>query len=184
MWDTDRPREEWVALYPAQVALATSQIVWTEETETALDDLENGTDDAAKTHLEASEGRRCVDGLRVRSAAARCRCRSAAACCCSGCGCNTAATRAASRCSRWTPCWTSGSSRGWIKNVSSDRLPPRSGWEVYDATHRIWLPAPDLQCRLKRAPSTRLRLDRRERLLQPQTVPQPLPRELRSLQPV
>merc|ERR1711938_406547 len=27
MWDTERPREEWVASYPAQIALITSQIV-------------------------------------------------------------------------------------------------------------------------------------------------------------
>ena len=56
-WDTERPREEWVANYAAQIALVTSQIVWTEETETALDDLENGTDDAVKKYLEVCKSR-------------------------------------------------------------------------------------------------------------------------------
>ena len=57
LWDTERPREEWVAFHAAQIALITSQIVWTEETETALDDLENGTDDAMKKYLEVCKGR-------------------------------------------------------------------------------------------------------------------------------
>ena len=55
LWDTERPREEWVAFHCAQIALITSQIVWTEETETALDDLENGTDDAVKKYLDVSD---------------------------------------------------------------------------------------------------------------------------------
>ena len=55
LWDTDRAREEWVAFHCAQIALITSQIVWTEETETALDDLENGTDDAVKKYLDVSD---------------------------------------------------------------------------------------------------------------------------------
>ena len=57
LWDTERAREEWVAFHCAQIALITSQIVWTEETETALDDLENGTDDAVKKYLDVCKGR-------------------------------------------------------------------------------------------------------------------------------
>ena len=64
LWDTERPREEWVAFHCAQIALITSQIVWTEETETALDDLENGTDDAVKKYLDVCKGRRARGVLR------------------------------------------------------------------------------------------------------------------------
>ena len=38
-WELVRPREKWISDYPAQLALA-SQIYWTEETESALEELE------------------------------------------------------------------------------------------------------------------------------------------------
>ena len=60
-WDVDRPREEWVASYAAQLALLACQIVWTEETEGALEELENGADDSLKKALEVCNTR--LEGL-------------------------------------------------------------------------------------------------------------------------
>lgn len=51
-WDGESPRDEWITRHPAQLALLASQIVWTEETETALDELENGSEDAVKKHAK------------------------------------------------------------------------------------------------------------------------------------
>ena len=75
LWDTERAREEWVAFHCAQIALITSQIVWTEETETALDDLENGTDDAVKKYLDVCKGRCDLRVLRRCGAFTCSRCR-------------------------------------------------------------------------------------------------------------
>ena len=56
-WETDRPREEWVFQYPAQICVATSQVMWTDETEHALEELESGTEDAVKKYVEVCSGR-------------------------------------------------------------------------------------------------------------------------------
>jgi dynein heavy chain len=47
-----KPRQKWLYDYPAQVAITTTQIYWTEETETALDEYEGGTEDAVKKYLQ------------------------------------------------------------------------------------------------------------------------------------
>jgi dynein heavy chain len=60
-WDMDRPREEWVFHVPAQIALVTSQIIWTEEVESALEELESGADDALKKYVETCTQR--LEGL-------------------------------------------------------------------------------------------------------------------------
>eukprot|EP00605_Chrysophyceae_sp_TOSAG23-4_P001019 GSChrysophyteH1.ASY1.ANO1.1120.1 assembled CDS len=60
-WELDRPREEWIFNVPAQIALVTSQIIWTEEVEAALEDLEGGADDAVKKYVETCNGR--LEGL-------------------------------------------------------------------------------------------------------------------------
>ena len=41
-WDVVKTREEWVSSVPAQIALLTTQIMWTEEVEDALEELEGG----------------------------------------------------------------------------------------------------------------------------------------------
>ncbi len=57
-WSVDRPRHQWLFNYPAQVVLSAVHVVWTEETETALDEHENGNPDAMKAHLKV-----CTDRL-------------------------------------------------------------------------------------------------------------------------
>lgn len=42
-WDDNKlPREDWVFTVPAQLALVTSQTIWTEEVEASLEELESG----------------------------------------------------------------------------------------------------------------------------------------------
>ncbi|KAJ1439145.1 dynein heavy chain and region D6 of dynein motor-domain-containing protein [Ochromonadaceae sp. CCMP2298] len=50
--DINKPREEWVFGVPAQIALVTSQVIWTEEVEAALEELESGQEDALKKYGE------------------------------------------------------------------------------------------------------------------------------------
>jgi len=56
-WSPDRPRHSWLFNYPAQVVMSATHIVWTEETETALDEHENGNPDAMKVHLKVCSDR-------------------------------------------------------------------------------------------------------------------------------
>ena len=46
------PRQKWLFNYPAQCAITTTQIFWTEETEAALDEYEGGQEDAVKKYLQ------------------------------------------------------------------------------------------------------------------------------------
>ena len=49
MWDQgDKPREEWVRDYCSQIALLTTQIVWTEDVARAIEDLAGGAETAMK----------------------------------------------------------------------------------------------------------------------------------------
>ena len=52
-WDdpAEKSRHEWVFDYPAQHAVVGTQLYWTEEAEAALDEYENGTEDAVKKYL-------------------------------------------------------------------------------------------------------------------------------------
>eukprot|EP00981_Chlorochromonas_danica_P014351 scaffold7822_cov179-Ochromonas_danica.AAC.12 len=59
--DVNRSREDWVFTVPAQIALVTSQIVWTDEVETALEELESGQEDAMKKYYELCNAR--LEGL-------------------------------------------------------------------------------------------------------------------------
>uniref|UniRef100_K3X576 AAA+ ATPase domain-containing protein n=1 Tax=Globisporangium ultimum (strain ATCC 200006 / CBS 805.95 / DAOM BR144) TaxID=431595 RepID=K3X576_GLOUD len=52
LWGVDCARHTWVFEFPAQVALVGSQVVWTEEVEAALEELENGTEDAVKKYWD------------------------------------------------------------------------------------------------------------------------------------
>lgn len=47
-WEVDNPRQKWLYDYPAQVALTASQIMWTEETNSAFDSLADGNEHAMK----------------------------------------------------------------------------------------------------------------------------------------
>jgi dynein heavy chain len=57
LWEIEKPREEWIFLYPAQLALLTTQVVWTEEVETSLEELEGGQEYSMKQYLELSNHR-------------------------------------------------------------------------------------------------------------------------------
>jgi dynein heavy chain len=48
MTDNELKRDKWVELFCAQVALIITLIVWTEDTQRAIDELENGTENAMK----------------------------------------------------------------------------------------------------------------------------------------
>lgn len=54
LWGVDCARHTWVFDYPAQVALLSSQVVWTEEVETALEEQENGNEEALKKYWDVS----------------------------------------------------------------------------------------------------------------------------------
>lgn len=56
-WDVDKPRHQWLFEYPAQVVLNATQIYWTEETEMALEEYENGQEDAVKRYLSTCNHR-------------------------------------------------------------------------------------------------------------------------------
>jgi dynein heavy chain len=56
-WGPENPRHAWVFQYPAQVVLQTSLIDWTEVTESALDELVNGDEDAVKGAYQLMQGR-------------------------------------------------------------------------------------------------------------------------------
>lgn len=50
-WDIQSKREEWLEGYCAQIALLATQVMWTEETIKAFDDLEGGSETAMKEYL-------------------------------------------------------------------------------------------------------------------------------------
>jgi dynein heavy chain len=50
-WDVDNPREKWLFDYAGQITLLACQVLWTEETTGALEEYENGTEDAVKKYL-------------------------------------------------------------------------------------------------------------------------------------
>jgi dynein heavy chain len=56
-WDIDSPREKWVFEHCAQIALLTSQIFWTDETQTAFEELESGQEDAMKHYRQTCTSR-------------------------------------------------------------------------------------------------------------------------------
>ena len=56
-WELDKPRDAWVFDYPAQIVLLSSQIYWTDECAAALDELEEGEEEALKAFYELSTSR-------------------------------------------------------------------------------------------------------------------------------
>ena len=62
-WDNPdyKPREEWCAEYPAQLALLTTQMVWTEDVTRAFEELQGGSETAMKEAFRLIEIR--IDNL-------------------------------------------------------------------------------------------------------------------------
>ena len=56
-WDVDNLREEWLFSFPGQIALLACQVLWTEETTGALEEYENGQEDAVKKYLSTCVAR-------------------------------------------------------------------------------------------------------------------------------
>lgn len=56
-WDVDNPRDRWLFDYPAQVVITACLIFWTEETQSALDELEGGAEDAVKRYVDVCTAR-------------------------------------------------------------------------------------------------------------------------------
>jgi len=65
-WAEFKPREKWLEGYCAQLALLATQIVWTEETTRAFDDLESGSEGAMKDNLNLIKDRitKLIDRVR------------------------------------------------------------------------------------------------------------------------
>jgi dynein heavy chain len=56
-WELDKPREFWLEDYPAQIALVTTQIVWTEETTRCFEEIEAGSENAMKEYKRINDDR-------------------------------------------------------------------------------------------------------------------------------
>lgn len=56
-WGIDTERHIWLEGYPAQIALLATQIMWTEETARAFDELEGGRENAMSQHLDTVKAR-------------------------------------------------------------------------------------------------------------------------------
>jgi len=56
-WEMEKPREFWLEDYCAQLALVTTQIVWTEETNRAFEEIESGSETAMKEYLKVCNDR-------------------------------------------------------------------------------------------------------------------------------
>ena len=56
-WEMDKPRHLWLFDFPAQTVVTCTQIYWTEESETSLEDLSGGQEDAVKRYLAVCEQR-------------------------------------------------------------------------------------------------------------------------------
>ncbi|CEL96675.1 unnamed protein product [Vitrella brassicaformis CCMP3155] len=56
-WEVDKPREVWLEDYCAQIALVASQLLWTEETQRAFEELEGGSENAMKDYKRVCDDR-------------------------------------------------------------------------------------------------------------------------------
>lgn len=61
-WDDyERPRHKWLFDYPAQIALAASQIIWTEEVNTHFESFQDGNEQAMKEYAKTTLDNRLRD---------------------------------------------------------------------------------------------------------------------------
>lgn len=56
-WEIEMPRHEWIFHYPAQLCITGTQIYWTDEVQLALEEYENGQEDAVRRYLELCNDR-------------------------------------------------------------------------------------------------------------------------------
>ena len=56
-WEYEKPREEWLNDYCAQLSLLATQIIWTEEVNRAFEEIEGGSDSAMREYLKIIEAR-------------------------------------------------------------------------------------------------------------------------------
>jgi dynein heavy chain len=56
-WDIEKPRHLWLEDYNAQCSLLATQIMWTEETTRAFDELEGGSETAMKDYFNVTQSR-------------------------------------------------------------------------------------------------------------------------------
>lgn len=56
-WEVSKKREFWLEDYNAQISLLATQILWTEETQRAFDELEGGSESAMKDYLTVTNSR-------------------------------------------------------------------------------------------------------------------------------
>lgn len=56
-WEIERPRQEWLYDYPAQMALTASQVIWTEEVGSQFDAIADGNEQAMKEYTKTLASR-------------------------------------------------------------------------------------------------------------------------------
>ena len=56
-WETEKPRHQWLFDYPAQAVVTCTQMAWTEESESSLEELSGGQEDAVKRYLALCDQR-------------------------------------------------------------------------------------------------------------------------------
>ena len=56
-WGEEAPRHEWLFQYPAQLCITGAQIMWTYDTQQALEEYEGGQDDAVKRYFQVCKDR-------------------------------------------------------------------------------------------------------------------------------
>ncbi|CBZ52391.1 hypothetical protein NCLIV_021800 [Neospora caninum Liverpool] len=56
-WEVDKPREDWLRDYCAQIALVASQIIWTDEVSRCFEELEAGSENAMKDYKRVYDDR-------------------------------------------------------------------------------------------------------------------------------
>jgi dynein heavy chain len=56
-WEIEKPRDQWLYDWPAQIALTASQIIWTEEVHSTFDAFADGNEQAMKDYLKTCTGR-------------------------------------------------------------------------------------------------------------------------------
>jgi len=71
LWETDKPREEWLEMQCAQISLLVTQIVWTEDVNRSFEDLAGGSETAMKDCLKQCDMRLSALIAKVRQKMSR-----------------------------------------------------------------------------------------------------------------